>query len=40
MTFKNLRTGNLLSTENEAVIETMMASPNYEKVEEKVTKKK
>lgn len=36
MIFRNLKTGNLLTVENKAVIEVMTASPNYEKVAEAV----
>lgn len=32
MTFRNLKTGNLLTVENKDVIEMMASSPNYEKV--------
>lgn len=32
MFFRNLRTGNLLTVENEDVIDVMASSPNYEKV--------
>ena len=36
MIFRNLRTGNLLTVEDEDVIDVMASSPNYEKVTEAV----
>ena len=40
MRFKNLKTGNYVSTENAATIALMEKSPNYEKVAEKKAKGK
>ena len=38
MRFKNLKTGNFVSTENPATIALMKKSPNYEEVSEKKAK--
>lgn len=38
MRFKNLKTGNYVSTENAATIALMKESPNYEEVAEKKAK--
>ena len=39
MVFRNVRTGTLLTTDNEDVIEMMTSSPNYEAVEENAKEK-
>lgn len=36
MRFRNMKTGNLLTVENEDAVAIMASSPNYEKVEETV----
>ena len=38
MRFKNLKTGNYVSTENPGTIALMKKSPNYEEVSEKKSK--
>lgn len=40
MRFKNLKTGNFVSTDNPGTIALMKKSPNYEEVAEKKAKKK